>query len=471
MLKRYQLFINGVLRFSDALVVSLAWLASYWARFYFPVVAIKGELPELSVYASLVPLIAVLWMLVFSAMGVYESGRLRGRKGEVLLMWQAHAVALGLFLALTYAYDHYRYSRLVLVYFGVGSAFLLSAFRVGLRTLLRWARARGFNLRHVLVVGDGAGIASVVEAIDWYPELGLRVRGLVTRDGQPVSRSTSPHVHAKTVLGCYGDLPRLIADGGIDEVLLALPRAEQHELSNLLNAIQDETVGIRILPDVQDYATLGCDLEQLDGLPIVRLNDSPMTGWGSVLKRGFDIFVSAVALVVLTPLLAGLAMAVKLTSPGPVLYRQERMGLDGRSFDMLKFRSMRTDAEVDSGAVWAKADDDRRTKFGTFLRKTSLDELPQLWNVLVGDMSLVGPRPERPVFISRFKHEIPHYMLRHKVKTGLTGWAQVNGWRGNTSLQKRIDCDLYYIQNWSLALDLKIVLMTLWKGFVNKNAY
>jgi len=194
-------------------------------------------------------------------------------------------------------------------------------------------------------------------------------------------------------------------------------------------------------------------------------------GWGALAKRVTDIVASAAALVILSPLLGLIALGVRLTSPGPVLYVQERMGLDGHSFRMLKFRSMRIDAEHESGAVWARADDNRRTAFGTLLRKTSLDELPQLWNVLCGDMSLVGPRPERPIFVQKFRDQIPHYMLRHKVRAGITGWAQVNGWRGNTSLDRRIECDLFYIRHWSYMLDLKILTMTLWKGFIDKNAY
>ncbi len=339
--------------------------------------------------------------------------------------------------------------------------------------MLRWVRERGFNLRHVLVVGEGEGLVRVVERIDWYPELGLRVCGIVTRDGLPLSNRSSEHVQSKLVVGSYDDLPALIANGGVDEVLLALPRAEQHELTRLLDRIQDETVDIRLLPDLQDYVTFGCKLEHLDGVPIVRLNDAPMVGWGSLGKRCFDLVVSAIALVVLLPFLLLVAAAIKLTSPGPAIYSQERMGLDGRSFSILKFRSMKVNSDIaaGSGQGWTTQNDDRRTAVGIFLRKTSIDELPQLWNVLIGDMSLVGPRPERPMFVHQYRHEIPHYMLRHKVKAGLTGWAQVNGWRGDTSIKSRIECDLYYIQNWSLTLDLKIVLMTFWKGFVNKNAY
>lgn len=466
MLKRYQRIVVEVFRITDAAVVSLAWLASYWARFFLPPFEVTKGLPSFEVYSSLVPLIAVLWMIVFATMGVYESGRTRGRRGEVFLIWRAHAVALAVFVALTYAFNHYGYSRIVMVYFGVSSAFLLASFRVILRTALRWVRARGYNLRHVLVVGEGTTFNSVVERMDRYPELGLRVRGLVTRDD-----SLGTEHLGKPILGRYADLARLLAAGGVDEVLLALPREQQHELTRLLSTIQDETVDIRILPDVQDYVTFGCQVEELDGIPIMRLNDSPMAGWGGLLKRVADVVMSSVALVMLSPFLLAIALAIKLTSPGPILYRQERMGLDGRIFEMLKFRSMRVDAEVDSGAVWARANDDRRTPFGTFLRETSLDELPQFWNVFVGDMSLVGPRPERPIFVQQFRHEIPHYMLRHKVKAGLTGWAQVNGWRGNTSLRNRIEFDLFYIQNWSLLLDAKILMMTFWKGFVNKNAY
>jgi exopolysaccharide biosynthesis polyprenyl glycosylphosphotransferase len=196
-----------------------------------------------------------------------------------------------------------------------------------------------------------------------------------------------------------------------------------------------------------------------------------LRGWGAVIKRLTDMTLSAVALVILSPIFLILAAAVRATSPGPIFYAQERMGLDGRRFRMYKFRSMRVDAETKSGAVWAQVGDDRRTPIGALLRATSLDELPQFWNVLVGDMSLVGPRPERPVFVSKFRHEIDHYMLRHKVKAGITGWAQVNGWRGNTSLDERIRCDLHYIKNWSYSFDLKILCMTVLKGFVNKNAY
>jgi Undecaprenyl-phosphate glucose phosphotransferase len=257
----------------------------------------------------------------------------------------------------------------------------------------------------------------------------------------------------------------------VNEVIIAMPPSQSHELDELLHALKDETVDVRVVPDVHRFVTIGCEIEVFDGFPILRLNDSPVVGWGAIVKRISDIVVSSTALVFLSPILLLIAAGVRLTSRGRVLYAQERMGLDGQGFRMLKFRTMREDAEVESGAVWARKGDNRCTPLGAFLRKTSLDELPQLLNVLRGDMSLVGPRPERPMFVDKFRYEIPHYMLRHKVRTGITGWAQVNGWRGNTSLNRRIECDLFYIKNWSIGLDLKILVMTLWRGFIHKNAY
>jgi Undecaprenyl-phosphate glucose phosphotransferase len=375
-------------------------------------------------------------------------------------------MALLSFVALTYVFEQYKYSRLVMIYFGVLSAVALAAFRLSMRASLRQLRKRGLNLRHILLVGEGAPAENLVERLEEFPELGLRVAGVVTSDG-----SALEHISGRPVLGRISQLPELIAKTAVDEVLIALPWSQNHEVPRLLGLLKDETVDIRLIPDVKAYATLRCDVEDFDGVPVVRINDSPLAGWGALAKRITDVLLSSVGLLILSPFLLLIALAIKLTTGGPALYVQERMGLDGRTFRMLKFCSMRPDAETRTGAVWARPGDDRCTALGSILRKTSLDELPQLWNVLCGDMSLVGPRPERPVFVQKFRHEVPHYMLRHKVKAGITGWAQVNGWRGNTSLRRRIECDLYYIQHWSYALDLKILTLTLWKGFINKNAY
>jgi Undecaprenyl-phosphate glucose phosphotransferase len=466
MLKRYQNLVSGVLGSIDALILIVAWLGAYWLRFSVPIIPVTKGFPGFTSYAALTPFVAVVWLAVFASMRVYRLGRLLSLDRELLLMLKAHALALLLFISLTYLFEEYRYSRLVTLYFGALAAIGLTAGRLLVRRGLRAARERGFNLRSVLIVGEGAAVETLIARIDGFPELGLRISGLVTHEDSPTS-----NILDKPVLGHFEHIRALIEHTRADEVLIALPWSQQEEVARLLELLKDETVDVRLVPDLQAYITLGCEVEDFDGVPVVRLNDSPLVGWHAALKRLTDVVVASIALVILMPLMLLIALLVKLTSPGPVLYAQERMGLDGRSFQMLKFRSMRVDAESKSGAVWAKEVDDRRTLFGTILRKTSLDELPQFWNVLCGEMSLVGPRPERPVFVHQFKNEIPHYMLRHKVKAGITGWAQVNGWRGNTSLRRRIECDLYYIQNWSLALDLKILTLTLWKGFVNKNAY
>jgi exopolysaccharide biosynthesis polyprenyl glycosylphosphotransferase len=238
-----------------------------------------------------------------------------------------------------------------------------------------------------------------------------------------------------------------------------------------LRTLKDETIDIRLVPDIHEYVTLGCEVEDFDGFPIVNLNDSPLDGWGAIGKRLCDVLLSSVALLILSPLFVLLGGLIKWTSNGPIFYIQDRMGIDGSTFRMIKFRTMQVDAESHTGPTWATKDDVRKTWIGSFLRSTSLDEIPQFWNILKGEMSLVGPRPERPVLVEKFRSEIPGYMLRHKVRAGLTGWAQINGWRGNTSLDRRIECDLYYIRNWSFGLDIKILFLTLWKGFINKNAY
>ncbi|MGK5089231.1 undecaprenyl-phosphate glucose phosphotransferase [Bdellovibrionota bacterium FG-2] len=466
MLKRYHHIVGGTFRIVDACVIGAAWLISYWIRFYVPLIEVTKGFPSFEKYAALSPLIMILWMAVFSGMRVYQSRRILRRTHEVHLLLKAHGVAMLFFIALTYLFSEYRYSRVVMLYFGLLGGLLLITFRLTLRNALRNIRRKGYNLRHILGVGEGPAIETVIQRLDKFPELGLRVVGVVTHES-----SQTKSVCGKPVMGHFSEIAKTVRESRVDQVLVSLPRHQFGDLDRVLGYLRDSTVDLMLVPDIHEYVTLGCEIEDFEGLPIVKLNDSPLDGWGTVGKRITDALVSGVTLLLLSPLLLAIACLITLTSRGPILYRQERMGLDGRTFSMLKFRSMRTDAEAETGAVWASQGDGRRTAFGSFLRSTSLDELPQFWNVLVGDMSLVGPRPERPVFVKQFRNEIPLYMLRHKVKAGITGWAQIHGWRGNTSLDRRIECDLYYIRNWSYVLDWKILFMTLWKGFVNKNAY
>lgn len=466
MLKRYHQTVGITYRIVDACVIASIWMLAYWTRFNLPLIEVTKGFPEFSRYAALTPLIVILWLSVISSAKLYQSQRMLRRTHEAFQILRAHALAMVLFIALTYLFTEYRYSRGVMLYFGVLGAIGLIAFRLSVRNILRSVRRQGFNLRHAIIIGEGSAVETLIWKLKRFPEIGISIRGVITPpDSQAVNIQGAP------VLGNFSKIAEILAEQRPDQILISLPKRHALLLEEILRELRDETVDIQLIPDIHDYVTLGCAVEDFDGMPIVKLNDSPLAGIGAVQKRITDFIFGSIGLIVVAPLFFIIACLVKLSSRGPIFYSQDRCGLDGRSFRMWKFRSMRVDAEGDSGAVWAKKDDNRRTSVGSFLRATSLDELPQLWNVVRGEMSLVGPRPERPVFVEKFRDEVPHYMLRHKVKAGITGWAQVNGWRGDTSLEQRIECDLFYIRNWSYALDLKILWMTLWKGFVNKNAY
>jgi Undecaprenyl-phosphate glucose phosphotransferase len=273
------------------------------------------------------------------------------------------------------------------------------------------------------------------------------------------------------VVATVADLHAWVERTGADLVYLALARSEYRAEEEALVRLNDSTATVRMIPDLARAFTLNASVEDFDGLPVVRVTESPDQGWNGVLKRGFDLAFSALGLVLLSPLLLAVAIWVKLDSPGPILYAQERLGINGRRFRMLKFRTMRVDAESDGTPGWTRPGDPRRTGAGRILRSLSLDELPQLWNVLLGQMSLVGPRPERPVYVDQFRASVPRYMLRHHVKSGITGWAQIHGLRGDTPLERRIEYDLYYIRNWSLGFDLKILLLTVVRVFRDASAH
>jgi Undecaprenyl-phosphate glucose phosphotransferase len=359
-----------------------------------------------------------------------------------------------------FAFHGYEYSRVVILYFWGLSIVAASLLRAVFRETLRVARRRGYNVRRAIVVGGGRAAADVVAMLARRLDLGIQVVGVLGDKGE-ADAGRGPW------LGGFEDVRAILDRHPVDVVVVALPHAEHGRLAGILADIGDDPVTIHLVPDVYGLASLRGGFEEFEAIPFIHLRESPLHGWNRVMKRAFDLVIGGACLLVATPALLGIALAIRLTSPGPVLLRQERMGLDGHRFPLLKFRTMRVDAEAASGPVWARPDDDRRTPVGTILRRFNLDELPQLLNVLRGEMSLVGPRPERPVFVEDFRRRIPGYMLRHKVKAGMTGWAQVNGWRGDTSLEKRIEYDLYYIERWSLFLDLKILVQTFYRGFTN----
>ena len=468
MLKKHgQLFLTTII-FFDSVVISFSWLAAYYLHFlssFGP--APRYAIPEIEVYLiGLIP-VWIVFMFNIWLCGLYKPLRGKPISTEFYNIIKVTVLSILILTASTFFYREESFSRIQAAYFWVLVTFLIIVSHMLVRVILMEARKRGFNLRHLLIIGSGDLGQMVAEKISLHPEFGMNIVGFLTEHPEKIGSEVS----GSKVLGLYQDVSKIIKKYNIDQLYIALPLHAHDRVGKILENLEEETVDIKVVPDLIKFMNLQAGVEELDGLPVVNLNESPLYGWNIVIKRTSDIVLSALAIFVSSPLLLLIAIIIKLESRGPVIFRQERAGLDGKGFEMYKFRSMRVDAEDKTGPVWASKEDDRRTRLGTFLRKTSFDELPQLFNVLCGDMSLVGPRPERPVFVKDFKKSIPRYMLRLKMKAGLTGWAQVNGWRGNTSLDKRIEFDLYYIKNWSLFFDFKIILLTFWKGFVNPHAY
>lgn len=467
MLKRHADFFKSLLFILDLATITIAWIGAYLLRFevhFFPVT--KG-VPALSDYFLLLGPIYVIWFFSFRWFDLYRPRRISSRWSEVWDMVKANTVSVLTLAAFSFFIRDTEFSRLVFAYFWALNITLLCLLRWTYREVLRFLRRRNYNLRYVLIIGAGGLAKEVICRFKHHPELGMNVVGCLTRQPEKIGQS----VEGAAIIGTYDMLPTILAQRTIDQVFLALPSDAQSEINTIMEVLSDYPVDIRVVPDVSQYMMLRSEAEMFDGLPILTLQASPLYGWSLVIKRGMDIGLCALILIVASPLMIAIAIAIRWTSPGPIFYRQVRMGLDGKSFAMLKFRSMQEDAERETGAVWTANDDDRRTAIGKLLRRTSLDELPQCFNVLKGDMSLVGPRPERPELIDQCREGIPTYILRQKMKAGMTGWAQVHGWRGQTSLTKRVEHDLYYIEHWTPWLDLKILGMTLVKGFINKNAY
>jgi Undecaprenyl-phosphate glucose phosphotransferase len=444
-----------------------AWELAYLLRFHWIDFPAASMIPEHEEYLKAAVFLAILAVFVFSFSGVYRMHKIVHLRHEYYHILRGTFTLFLLTLVAAFFYREFSYSRVHTIYFLFCYLILLFFSRLITRWILQWMHARGTNVEQILVIGNGVTANKFINRLDRLKSLGIVLKGVIDTGNN--TKSDIPNNIPK--LGGIDQLSQVIHAHKIDQVFIALSPEEQHYLPELKELLAEEWVDVRIIPDLGIFRMLNTEVESFEDMPIVTIVQSPMTGWNQVLKRLLDISGAFIALVLFAPLMLVIAVVIRLTSTGPSLYGQERMGLDGRTFHALKFRSMHYDAESQTGAVWASENDERRTKFGIFLRKYSLDELPQLFNVFKGEMSLVGPRPERPVFIEQFKSQIPHYMLRHKVKAGITGWAQINGWRGNTSLEKRIECDLYYIERWSLWFDVKILFLTLFRGFFGSNAY
>lgn len=451
----FDIYSTSVVRLVDAgLLLFAGWLA-YLARFGDPFMQER--------YLWVLPLGAMLGLIVLPSLGIYRSWRGRVRGLLVLRLLAGYfiigaVVALLLFLLKSGA----SFSRLWVTSWIAGACLLSILIRTLSYPVLNRLRAQGRYRRSVLLVGDAHSCATALTHLDDHPDAGFDVQRMLVTDGDERGELVGrPYEHYS---------PGAPIEHDEREVWICLPLSQGETVKQIQGSLSLSTGNVRYMPDMRDFRLINHSVSNLGGLYLLDLSCSPMSGAARMLKRVEDLLLSGLILLLIAPVLAVVALGVRLSSPGPVLYRQERVGLNGRPFMMLKFRSMPVDVEK-QGVQWGGAKAKEVTAFGAFIRKTSLDELPQFLNVLKGDMSIVGPRPERTVFVDRFKHEIPGYMQKHMVKAGITGWAQINGWRGDTDLAKRIECDLWYIENWSPWLDLKIIALTLLKGFIHKNAY
>ncbi len=407
--------------------------------------------------------LTLLLPAAFASQRLYSVRGLRSRVDEFFRVIAGVSLTVLLALAISSFLlgDDFSYSRQLLVTEWVLTILFVTAGRGGVSLLGNVLRARGFGKRRVLVVGHEDAASLILERVKENPGLGYDLVGVLTPAGRGVN-----------VLGNFNDLEAIIRTRDVDEVIFAVNGTSHQTVLDLIGQCEDLNVSLKVFPDVFQLLTEGeANVSDLQGVPLLEVRDVSLRGWNRAVKRAFDIVFSAAVLIFFSPLMLLIALLVKLTSPGPVFYIQERVGIDGRPFLIYKFRTMYVGAEEDTGPVWAKPNDPRRTPLGRILRRFSLDELPQFINVLLGDMSVVGPRPERPHFVEQFRQQIPRYMRRHREKAGITGWAQVNGLRGDTSIEERTKYDLYYVEHWSLLFDLKIILKTLARIFKEKNAY
>jgi Undecaprenyl-phosphate glucose phosphotransferase len=480
MMRRYNRLLVAFYVVSDAVLAMVAFVLAYIFRFHLLtalVPATKG-VPPFEQYLNMLPFIGIIVPAAFHVQGLYRLRRGRSRVDDFFAVFVGTilAVILGLFGTLyfqAYWLPEELKDQGIYEVSQVGWALFVTiniAFAYGSREVVREALEQrwkaGIGLKRVLIAGASDLGKLVADKVLQHREFGFKVIGFLD------DRAAGDHIGYRglPLLGTLCEADEIIRQERIDHVYVALPLEEHVKMLGIVEATNREGVEVHVVPDLLQFIALRARLENLDGVPIISLNDVPLRGFNSVLKRAIDFAISATALLGLSVPFAAIAALIKYTSDGPIFYKQERMGLDGKAFEVLKFRSMYPGAEDATGPIWARDNDPRCTPIGKWLRRLDLDELPQLWNVLRGDMSIVGPRPERPYFVEQFKHRIPQYMLRHKVKAGITGWAQVNGWRGNTSLEKRIEYDLYYIENWSVALDIKIMCLTVLRG-LQKHAY
>ena len=460
----YQIIVFWV----DLALISLSVIAAYVLRFsVLSFIPVQGETPSSAVYSQTLVIVIPVYLLFLRAYGLYAPNRAIRRIEEIFLVAKAATFSMGTLMAMTFFYRDFSYSRVYLIVLWILSGVLLG---LGRYCLIQWEYQRRVEQKEtirVLVVGASRSARAVIRWSRNNPHYGHEVIGVLSRSPGNVGK----HVQSSAIIGLSGECEIFIERLNPDLVILIDPTFSRERITDLVDLCEDRFIDFKIAADFYGLMTENVKVEYLSTVPLLGFKELPLDDpWNRTSKRIFDLAAASLILILGAPVWIIIMAAIKISDGGPIFYKQQRMGRDQRIFDLLKFRTMKPDAERETGPVWARPDDQRKTFIGEFLRRWNLDELPQLWNVLRGEMSLVGPRPERPHFIQQFRQTLPRYMARHKIKSGLTGWAQVHGLRGNTSIRERLKYDLYYMENWSILLDIEILFMTLsTKGF--KNAY
>ncbi|XEC95269.1 undecaprenyl-phosphate glucose phosphotransferase [Paenibacillus tarimensis] len=468
MLRQNQRFLTQLYILADLLCMLVVFFVAYWVKFDSGWITGYESLP-FKTYFVRATIYAFAAVLIGFYVGFYTPRRRKSFSYDIIKIFQVHIISFLGLLSLLYVTKEVHFSREFLVIFFALNITLLTLYRFGVKKALSNLRRRGYNKKYVLILGAGSVGRSFYDSLQQQPELGFEVYGFLD-DHQ--TEHAFEHRNMKAIIGKVDDLERILNRHLIDEVIIALPLEAHYKYGKIVNLCEQAGAKTLIIPDYFDILPARPFFDNFAGMPLINVRDIPLDELSNrLIKRTFDIVFSIIAIIITSPVMLLAYIGIKLTSPGPAIFKQERMGLGRRTFQMYKFRSMHLSDSNVSDTQWTVKDDPRRTKFGAFLRSTSIDELPQFFNVLVGHMSVVGPRPERPYFVEQFKDEIPKYMVKHHIRPGITGWAQSNGLRGDTSIKDRIVHDLFYIENWSFMFDLKIILKTIVKGLMNKNAY
>ena len=472
MIKDNQKRLNRMHVLLDILVTVVAYALAWFIVISGKVLPLDEGVLKPQVYFMALIFIVPIYLILYASFHLYVPKRIQGRRSELANICKANVIGLMLFTFVLFGLrrfvSHLSYfsTKMILAFFAA-NIILLEAERISIRIFLRSLRTNGYNQKHVLLIGYSRAAEGFIDRVSVNPEWGYHVQGILD-DHRPAG-----FAYKKVqVLGPTNHLEDFLASNTLDEIAITLSIKEYSNLEQIVAACEKSGVHTKFIPDYNNIIPTIPYMEDLQGLPVIHIRHVPLTGvFNATMKRIVDLAGALFGLIVFSPLMLVTALLIKITSPGPVLFSQERIGLHNRPFKMYKFRSMGVQDPKKEATQWTRPNDPRVTPVGRFIRKTSIDEMPQFFNVLIGDMSLVGPRPERPLFVEKFKEEIPRYMIKHQVRPGLTGWAQVNGYRGDTSITKRIEHDLYYIENWSLGFDFKIMFLTVFKGFINKNAY